>query len=56
MKAIDGIAVLSISFRSKKMATKKLVNLLETKVNEVDGMNLVLIPAGTFKMGAEAHD
>jgi formylglycine-generating enzyme required for sulfatase activity len=56
MKAIDGIAVLSISFRSKKMATKKLVNLLETKVNEVDGMNLVLIPAGTFKMGADADD
>ena len=38
------------------MATKKRVGILETKVNEVDGMTLVLIPAGTFKMGADADD
>ena len=38
------------------MAPKKPVNKLETKINEVDGMTLVLIPSGEFMMGADADD
>lgn len=38
------------------MATKKPVNSLETKINVVDGMTLVLIPAGEYMMGADPDD
>jgi len=38
------------------MATKKQVLNVETKVNEIDGMTLVLIPSGEFMMGAPDND
>ncbi len=38
------------------MATKKQVLNVETKVNEIDGMTLVLIPNGEFMMGAPDND
>ena len=38
------------------MATKKPALTLETKINEADGMSLVLIPSGEFLMGAPPND
>ena len=38
------------------MATKKQTIKFETRLNEVDGMSLVLIPSGEFTMGAPDID
>ena len=39
------------------MATKqKQTTVLDTKINEIDGMTLVLIPPGEFMMGADPDD